>query len=168
GRIFRALGFPLDVLFRFAATRVVILGSDHLRQLPPAVILAGTHRSYPDLLLLRSALGRAGRTDLQNRLIIATASTHYANAGALGAVGTLVFGLYPIQQQRQQRASLAELANLAHAGNAVLIFPQGHHTDPALERAGDSTANFRPGVAHLATALGASIVPFGIAGSEKI
>ncbi|HEX5414108.1 MAG TPA: AMP-binding protein [Chloroflexota bacterium] len=168
GRVFRALGFPLDLLLHFATTPVVIRGGDYLRELPPAVILAGTHRSYPDLFLLRAALGKAGRTDLRNRLIIATASTHYANAGALGAVATLIFGLYPIQQHRGQRTSLSELARLAHAGNAVLIFPQGHHTDPARERAGDPAANFRPGVAHLATALSAAVVPFGTAGSENL
>jgi len=168
GRAFRTFALPLDVLFHRAATRIVVSGAENLEDLPRAVIFAGTHRSYPDLPLLRYALEKTGRAELKDRLIIAAASTLYANAGLLGLIGTLLFGIYPIQQYRRQRESLSELARLANDGSAILIFPQGHHTDPALERAGDPRANFRPGVAHLADALGASVVPFGAAGSDLI
>src|SRR5919201_2057941 len=54
------------------------------------------------------------------------------------------------------------------AGTAVLIFPQGTHARPEQERAGDPAVRFRPGVAHLAMALGASVVPFGLAGTEQV
>ena len=53
-------------------------------------------------------------------------------------------------------------------GNPLLIFPQGRHTRPAAERVGDPDAAFKPGVGHLAAALDAAVVPFGLAGTEKI
>ncbi len=59
------------------------------------------------------------------------------------------------------------LAKLAQLGNAILIFPQGVHAKPERERAGDPEARFRPGVAHLAQALDAAVVPFGLAGTEQ-
>jgi 1-acyl-sn-glycerol-3-phosphate acyltransferase len=73
-----------------------------------------------------------------------------------------------LRQFSQQRDSLRHLARVAEAGNTVLIFPQGQHTDPALERAGDPKARFHRGVAYLAEALGAVVVPFGLAGTEAL
>jgi 1-acyl-sn-glycerol-3-phosphate acyltransferase len=49
-----------------------------------------------------------------------------------------------------------------------LIFPQGYHATPAQEIAGDPIANFKVGVSHLVEALDATVVPFGVAGSEKV
>ena len=60
------------------------------------------------------------------------------------------------------------LVRLAQAGNAVLIFPQGTHSRLEQEHADDPTVRFRPGVAHLAAALDAAVVPFGLAGTERV
>jgi long-chain acyl-CoA synthetase len=168
GRIFRSLGAPLDLLYRAGVTRTIVLGGEHLSHLPPRVIFAGTHRSYPDLMLLRHGLARTTARSYADRLLIATSASRYTQAGAFGLVGTLLFGLYPIQQQRGQSASLRGLARLAAEGSALVIFPQGHHVTPAEEHAGAEIAHFRTGVAHLAAALDAAVVPFGIAGSERI
>jgi 1-acyl-sn-glycerol-3-phosphate acyltransferase len=80
----------------------------------------------------------------------------------------LAFGIYPLRQYGERDASLRGLAKLAAAGNAVLIFPQGTHAMPEEERAGDPRVRFRAGVAHLAAALDAVVVPFGLAGPEKM
>ena len=80
----------------------------------------------------------------------------------------MTFGLYPLRQRSQLDASLRGLIRLAERGHAILISPQGHHTDPALERLGSATARFQPGVAHLAEALNAAVIPFGVAGTEKV
>ncbi len=77
-------------------------------------------------------------------------------------------GLYPLHQHGDRDASLRGLVGLAGAGNAILIFPQGVHATPAQERAGDSAVRFRPGVALLAEALDAAVVPFGLAGTEQL
>jgi 1-acyl-sn-glycerol-3-phosphate acyltransferase len=145
-----------------------VLGAEHLDHLPPRVIFAGTHRSYPDLLLLRHGLAQTAARRQAGRLLIATSANRYADAGAFGALGTLLFGLYPIEQHAGQSASLRGLARLAADGSALVIFPQGHHVTPAQEQDGAEIARFRTGVAHLVTALDAAVVPFGVAGSERL
>ncbi|HLH22147.1 MAG TPA: 1-acyl-sn-glycerol-3-phosphate acyltransferase, partial [Chloroflexota bacterium] len=76
--------------------------------------------------------------------------------------------LYPLQQHGEREASLRGLARLAAEGNAILIFPQGRHATLAQERADDPAVRFKPGVAHLAAALDAAVVPFGLAGTEQV
>jgi 1-acyl-sn-glycerol-3-phosphate acyltransferase len=80
----------------------------------------------------------------------------------------LAFGNFPLFQTRHQEASLRQLVRVAQAGNAILIFPQGTHARPEDERAGNPSARFRTGVAHLAEALDAPVIPFGLAGTERV
>jgi long-chain acyl-CoA synthetase len=167
GRIFRTLDFPVDLLYRYAATRTIVLGGEHLAQLGPRVILAGTHHSFADMPLVRCALRQTPARRLAGRLVIATAADGFARGGLAARYGVLGLGLYPLHQRDEREASLRGLARLAAAGNAILIFPQGTHATPEQERPGAATACFRPGVAHLATALQATVVPFGVAGTER-
>jgi 1-acyl-sn-glycerol-3-phosphate acyltransferase len=53
-------------------------------------------------------------------------------------------------------------------GSSVLIFPQGTHTTAEPELAADPRVRFRAGVGHLAAALAAPVVPFGLAGPERV
>jgi 1-acyl-sn-glycerol-3-phosphate acyltransferase len=71
-----------------------------------------------------------------------------------------------LDRQAHREASLRGLLGLARLGNAVLIFPQGTHTHLAEEQGNPPTVRFKTGVAHLAAALDATVVPFGLAGSE--
>jgi 1-acyl-sn-glycerol-3-phosphate acyltransferase len=48
----------------------------------------------------------------------------------------------------------------------VLIFPQGAHARPSDEHGDPPPVRFKTGVAHLAEALGAPVVPFGLSGTE--
>jgi 1-acyl-sn-glycerol-3-phosphate acyltransferase len=132
------------------------------------VILAGTHRSFADLPLVEHALARTAAPDLAGRLVVAAGAGNFGKAGLLARFGTLAFGLYPLKQYGERDASLRGLARLAQAGNAVLIFPQGRHVTVEQELSGDPLARFRPGAAHLAAALDAAIVPFGLAGTERL
>jgi 1-acyl-sn-glycerol-3-phosphate acyltransferase len=171
GRALRFLSLPFDLLYLWGAARTVVLGGEHLGDLPPAaepLFFAGTHRSFADVPLLRHALARTPARGLLGRLVIAVYAGGLAAAGPLARYGTLAFGLYPLRQYGQREASLRGLAKLARAGSPVLIFPQGAHVDPELERADDPRAAFKPGVGHLAIGLGASVVPFGLAGSEQV
>ena len=61
-----------------------------------------------------------------------------------------------------------DIRTIPGAGNDILIFPQGTHARPEDERAGDPALRFRPGVGHLAHALAADVVPFGVAGTERV
>jgi 1-acyl-sn-glycerol-3-phosphate acyltransferase len=118
--------------------------------------------------LVRRALAQSPARRLAGRLVIATAGEHLLSTGLVGQYGTVAFGLYPLRQHAGQEESLRGLARLAGAGDPVLIFPQGVHAAPEAERAGDPAARFKPGVAHLAAALDAAVVPFGLAGTEAV
>ena len=100
--------------------------------------------------------------------MVAAQATGFGAHGWLSTYSRLAFGLYPLRQFGDRDASLRGLARLAAAGNAVLIFPQGVHARPEEEIAGDPAVRFRPGVALLAEALEATVVPFGLAGTEKL
>ncbi len=175
GRVFRSLALPVNVQYRRGVTRTIVVGGEHVRGLEVPVILAGTHHGFPDMSLVRQGLAASGSPVVAQRLVPATWSGGMT-AGSLkiGGLGlapwymVLAFGLYPLSQQRHQEASLRRLVQIAQAGNAILIFPQGAHCRPEDERAGHPSARFHTGVAHLARALEAPVVPFGLAGSELV
>lgn len=168
GRVFRVLSLPIDVLYRLGVTHTVVLGGENLRELPRSVIFAGTHHGHPDLALVRYGLAHTPAHGRVRRLVVATSATEMEKAGVFARYGRLAFGLFPLQQRGERTASLRGLIRAAQAGNAVLFFPQGQHIRPESERAGEPVAHFLPGVAHLATALDAGVVPFGVAGTEKL
>jgi 1-acyl-sn-glycerol-3-phosphate acyltransferase len=168
GRAFRFLGAPFDLLYRLSVTNTIVLGREHLVDLPPRVILAGTHHSFADVPLVRHGLLKTPARRLAGRLVVTAYAGGFAAAGLYATYSRLAFGIYPLRQYGEREASLRGLARLAQAGNAVLIFPQGAHVRPEQERAGDPAARFRPGVAHLAAALDAAVVPFGLAGTEQL
>jgi 1-acyl-sn-glycerol-3-phosphate acyltransferase len=168
GRAFRFLSLPFDLLYRLGTTRTVVLGREHLAALPGRVILAGTHHSFADFPLVRHGLAKTPARGLARRLVVAVYAGGLAGAGPLARYGVLAFGLYPLRQYGDRDTSLRGLARLAQLGSAVLIFPQGRHVDPSQERAGAAEARFQPGAAHLALALDAAVVPFGLAGTERV
>jgi long-chain acyl-CoA synthetase len=176
GRVFRVLDFPFDLLYRLAVSRTVVLGREQLRGLPSRVIFAGTHHGFPDMPLVRHALAHSPARRLASRLVVPIAAGGFGSGGmqlglGLGLYpwyGIVAFGLYPLRQLAGQDVSLRRLAHLAELGNPVLIFPQGTHAQPEEERRDDPRVRFRPGVAHLASALSAVVVPFGLAGTETL
>jgi long-chain acyl-CoA synthetase len=168
GRVLRLLSLPFDVLYRVAVTRTVVLGREHLRNLPAVVVVAGTHHSFADLPLVRFGLRGTPARRLANRLVVAAGAGGAGWQSPWARYGVLAFGLYPLERERERDASLRRLVRLAQAGNTILIFPQGTHARPEQERAQDPAVRFRPGVAHIAGALGCPVVPFGIAGTERL
>jgi 1-acyl-sn-glycerol-3-phosphate acyltransferase len=117
--------------------------------------------------LVRQALVLCGGRELAGRLVPAI-MTGPNFSGGYGWYGILAFGLHSIQQTTDREASLRSLARVADAGNAILIFPQGTHATREQELTGDPAAQFRPGVGHLARALDAAVVPFGLAGTGAL
>jgi long-chain acyl-CoA synthetase len=169
GRAFRTLRLPLSLIYRLFVTRAIVLGAEHLANLPPRLILAGTHHAHADEPLLRAALARTPAASLSSRLVVAARANAFDTMPKPAAwYAILALGLYPLRQYGEQDVSLRGLARLVQAGNPLLIFPQGHHTSPAAERSGDPAADFKPGVGHLASALDAAVVPFGQAGTEQL
>jgi len=170
GRVFRFLRAPITLAYNLAATRTIVLGEEHLTNLPPRLILAGTHHAHADEPLLRAALAKTpAAASLSSRLVVAARANAFDTMPKATAwYATLAFGLYPLRQYGEQDVSLRGLARLVQQGNPLLIFPQGRHTPPESERAGDPEAAFKPGVGHLAAQLDATVVPFGLAGTEQV
>jgi long-chain acyl-CoA synthetase len=168
GRIFRFTSLPINLLYRIGVTETIISGGDNLRRLPPRVIFAGTHHSFADMPLVTYAIAHSPAHRLARRLVVAAAASEISRAGIGAEYVRFAFGVYPLEQRRERDASMRGLIRLANAGNAVLIFPQGVHANPEMERAGDPATDFKPGVAYLAEALQAAVVPFGLAGTDRV
>lgn len=168
GRHLRWLRAPVDLIFRLAVTRIVIIGADTVRDLPAATILAGTHRSFADVPLLIHALSRSPARHLSSRLIIPAAASGILRYPVYGWWSRLAFGLYPVSELGVVMTNLHHLVRLARHGNVILIFPQGQHVAPQQEYINDPMVAFHPGVTWLAEALDAVVVPFGLAGSERL
>jgi 1-acyl-sn-glycerol-3-phosphate acyltransferase len=168
GRALRFLSAPFDLLYQLAITRTVVIGSEHLAHRPRRVVVAGNHHSFADIALVRFGLRQTPARRLANRLVIAAGAGGQGWSSPWARYAVLAFGLYPLEQTRERDASLRALVRLGEAGNAVLIFPQGTHSRLEQEHADDPAVSFRPGVAHLAAALDAAVVPFGLAGTEQV
>ncbi|MFN8636003.1 MAG: AMP-binding protein [Chloroflexota bacterium] len=169
GRALRVLRFPLSLAYRIFVTRTIVLGEQHLTNLPLRLIVAGTHHAHADEPLLRAALAQSPAARLSSRLVVAARASAF-DTMPMSAYwySVLALGLYPLRQYGDQDVSLRGLAKLVQQGNPLLIFPQGKHTPPADERAGDPDATFKPGVSHLAAQLDAAVLPFGQAGTELL
>jgi long-chain acyl-CoA synthetase len=158
---------PFDLLYRLAIPRTSVLGAEHLRNLPPVVIFAGNHRSFADLPLIRTGIERSPARRFARRLVVAAMAEGEGWRSPLARYAAAAFGLYPLDRLRHREGSLRRLAELARGGNAVLIFPQGTHARPSEERGDPPAARFKTGVVHVAEALQAPVVPFGLAGTEE-
>jgi long-chain acyl-CoA synthetase len=168
GRHFRFVGAPFDGLYRASVTHTVVEGGEHLVDLPQRLIFAGTHRSFADFPLVRYGLKKTPARRLADRLVVAAWAGGFDLAGALGNYAKVAFGVYPLHQDANRDASLRGLVRLAEAGNPILIFPQGYHATVEQELAEDPVSRFKPGIAHLAQTLDAAVIPFGLAGTERL
>ena len=158
---------PFDLLYAVAIPRTIVLGADQLRDLPSSVVFAGNHRSFADMPLVRVGLSRTAARRFSRRLVIATMGEGAGWHSPLARYVSAGFGLYPLDRLAHREDSLRRLADLARGGgNAVLIFPQGTHARSADERGDPPAVRFKTGVAHIARALDAPVVPFGLAGTE--
>jgi 1-acyl-sn-glycerol-3-phosphate acyltransferase len=165
----RALDGPLDLLYRLAATSTTVLGAERLSGLPPRVVLASSHRSHPDFLAIRAALASTpARQRARGLLSIAGVEGLVEYTGRWAPLIAACCDLLTIRQRADATASIAALAASIGPSAAVLIHPQGSHCTVAEEQAGEPGAMFRPGVALLALALRAPVVPCGLAGTEHL
>ncbi len=158
---------PFDLIYHLGIPRTVVLGADQLRDLPSTVVFAGNHRSFADMPLVRVALGRSPARRFSRRLVIAAMAEGAGWHSPLARYVSAGFGLYPLDRLAHREASLRRLASLARGGNAVLIFPQGTQARPSDEQGDTPAVRFKTGVAHIAEALDAPVVPFGLAGTEE-
>jgi long-chain acyl-CoA synthetase len=168
GRIFRVLDLPFRLIYRLVVPKTTIIGGEHLRGLPDMVILAGTHRSFGDLPLVRHTITQYAGRSLVRRLVAAASAGTVAAAGAVRWIAILAFGVYPLRQYSDREGSLRRLVHLMEIGNALIIFPQGTHARVDEELASAPRVRFRSGFAHIVKATNATVIPFGLAGTERI
>jgi 1-acyl-sn-glycerol-3-phosphate acyltransferase len=161
------LAAPFDLLYRLSIPRTIVLGGEHLRNLPSGTVFAGNHRSFADMPLVQVGLARTPARRFARRLVIAAMAEGEGWRSPMARYMAAAFGLYPLDRLANRESSLRRLASLARRGNAVLIFPQGTHTRRTDERGDPPASRFKTGVAHVAEALGAPVVPFGLGGTEE-
>jgi long-chain acyl-CoA synthetase len=158
---------PFDLIYGVGIPRTIVLGADQLRNLPRTVVFAGNHRSFADMPLVCVGLSRTPARRFARRLVTAAQAEGEGWRSPLARYVAAGYGLYPLDRVAHREASLRRLAELASGGNAVLIFPQGTHAHPAAERGDPPAVRFKTGVAHVAEALDAPVIPFGLAGTEE-
>jgi 1-acyl-sn-glycerol-3-phosphate acyltransferase/aryl carrier-like protein len=161
------LALPFDLVYRLAIPRTIVIGAEHLRNLPANVVFAGNHRSFADLPLVRVAVGRTAARRLARRSGVAAGAEGEGWRSPLARYAAAAFGLYPLDRSNHRQASLRRLASLVRGKNPVLIFPSGTHARASDERGKPPRARFKTGVAYVAEALDAPVVPFGLAGTEE-
>ena len=138
----RGLLFPF---FRVTGHNVEVLDA------PGPVILAPTHRSHLDSILLASLSTRRIRA-LAKESLFTTPGVSWLCA-ALGAI--------PVRRGEADRDSLAAARMLLDRGESMIVFPEG------TRQSGAEIAELFDGAAWLAARTGARVVPVAIAGTEE-
>jgi putative phosphoserine phosphatase / 1-acylglycerol-3-phosphate O-acyltransferase len=124
-----------------------------------AVIIASNHRSYFDPLAIGLAIAKAGRNGrFMGKKEVFDAPIVGQFAKAMGAIR--------VDRGTGSDAPLKEAAKALDGGEVVVILPEG--TIPRGEAFFDPILKGKKGTARLAAMTGASIVPLGIWGTEKV
>ena len=148
--------FVRPELFPYA--RFAIEGLDHIPSHGP-VILAANHRSYFDVAALALVAARLGRP------VRAMAKAELFDAPVISTVARSLGGIRvdragdPSEAYREAEAALK-------AGEVLIILPQG--TIPRGEEFFSPDLRAKSGVARLAQATGAPVVPIGLWGTDDV
>jgi putative phosphoserine phosphatase/1-acylglycerol-3-phosphate O-acyltransferase len=143
----------------FPYARFDIAGTHHIPPRGP-VIVAANHRSYFDPIAFALAIYEGGRTP---RLLAKRALFDDPVLGTLArSLGAICVDRYTTSPA----TSLARAEAALRAGECVVIMPEGT-IQPGSAFFGPTLAG-RAGVARLAAATGAAVVPLAIRGSERV
>ncbi|MEB3202892.1 MAG: lysophospholipid acyltransferase family protein [Synechococcus sp.] len=144
-----------DLALKLFFRQILVLGGDHLPHAGP-VLLAPTHRSRWDALLLPHAAGRR-ITGRDCRFMVTVDEMR-------GLQGWLLdrLGCFPVHQGRPSMASLRYPLDLLSAGHQLVVFPEGQIQRP------NAPLQLHPGLARLAQlaagqGVAVTVLPVGIA-----
>jgi len=142
----------------FPYARFDIAGVENVPRRGP-VLLASNHRSYFDvaaLALVASAIGRPVRFLGKKEIF---------DAPVVGMIARAIGGI-PVDRGSGAAASLRAAESALKAGEVVIVLPQG--TIPRGYDFFDPVLHGKTGTARLAASTGATVVPVGIWGTEKV
>jgi long-chain acyl-CoA synthetase len=148
-------------------------GREHLQQVEGPVIFAANHQSHLDTPVILRALPPRWRYRVAPAMAKEFFKAHFAPAGHSRRewftsslnyyLAALFFNAFPLpQREAGTRRTLRYVGDLVADGFSILIYPEGHRT-----QAGE-IAEFRPGVAMMASRLGIPIVPIRLSGLERV
>lgn len=152
----RAMTTALQVVHGVAAPalrralRAVVTGVEHLPR-SGGVLLAANHTSNLDNYLLSAVMPRPvsylGKQEL---------------AGGLFGAFNVAMGMVPVARGRADPAVIQRVAAVLGAGHVVALFPEGTRTPTG------ELFRFRSGLARIAYAAAAPVVPVGIRGTATV
>ncbi len=157
---------PLDVVrlvanrLAFPYARFDIAGTEHIPRRGP-VLVAANHRSYFDAVAYALAIFEAGRRPR------GLAKKEVIDVPVIGPLFR-AFGVIRVDRETNEGPSraYAEAEEALRIGELLVITPQG--TIPRGEAFFDPRLRGRTGVARLAAATGAPVVPLGVWGTEHV
>ncbi len=144
----------------FPYARFDIAGTERLPRRGPAVI-AANHRSFFDVAALAIVAARLGRP------VRFLAKQELFDAPVVGRLARALGGI-PVDRADAPRAreALRRAEAALRAGEAVMVLPQG--TIPRGAAFFDPVLHGKTGIARLASATGAPVVPIGLWGTERV
>lgn len=142
----------------FPYARFDIAGVDRIPSRGP-VILASNHRSYFDVVALALVAAELRRP------VRFLGKKEIFDAPVVGAVARALGGI-SVDRENHPDQAFAEARRAVDAGEIVVILPQG--TIPRGEAFFDPVLRGKTGVARLAAATGAPVVPVGLWGTEQV
>ena len=132
-----------------------VLGVENLAAQSPPLILAANHSSMMDTPLLLASMPR----ELRHKTVVAAASDYFFSSRWRGMFVSVALGAVPMDRQATSTRTLDAVSQLLADKWCLIIYPEGSRTlDGRLYRG-------RTGIARLALAARAPIVPVGITGT---
>jgi len=151
-----ALSLVHPLMFPYASFD--ISGAEHIPESGP-VILVGNHRSYFDPVAIAVTLSRTGRT------VRFLGKKEVFDAPVVGPIAKALGGIR-VDRGTGSDEPLMAAADALDKGEMVAILPQG--TIPRGKAFYDPVLKGRWGAARLAELTGATVVPIGLWGTEKV
>jgi 1-acyl-sn-glycerol-3-phosphate acyltransferase len=132
-----------------------VLGLENLAAQSPPLILAANHSSMMDTPLLLASMPR----ELRHKTVVAAASDYFFSSRWRGLFVSAALGAVPMERQATSTRTLDAVTQLLAEKWCLIIYPEGSRTlDGRLYRG-------KTGIARLALAARAPIVPVGITGT---
>ncbi len=137
--------------FRMAYGRCDIRGIENV-PLEGPLILAATHRSYLDPIILGAFIPRPisfmGKSELFENPFLSALCT--------------AFGAFPVDRERVRGSTFRTAIEILNRGEALVVFPEGGIVDSLAEQ------GFKAGVGMLASMTGAAVLPVYLSGTNTL